>query len=74
MKATLNATAARSRQKLDSEGDPGYLQEEPQDVTGRVHALYGLAHCHKVPKAHSLPDEQRRHGRHGHDPKPSKLD
>src|SRR5215211_4090538 len=62
------------RQKLDSEGDPGYLQEEPQDVTGRVHALYRLAHCDEVPKAHSLPDEQRRHGRHGHDPKSSKLD
>src|SRR5918993_1551929 len=62
------------RQKLDGEGDPGYLQEEPQDVTGRVHALYRLAHRYEVPKAHSLPDEQRRHGRHGHDPKPSKLD
>src|SRR5215203_4392295 len=62
------------RQELDGEGDSGYLQQEPQDVTGRVHTLYRLAHRDEVPKAHSLPDEQCRHGRHGHDPKPSKLD
>src|SRR5918994_2751457 len=62
------------RQQLDGEGDPGYLQEEPQGIAGRVHALYRLAYCDEVSKAQSLPDEQHRHGSHGHDPEPPELD